>query len=173
LKLDEKDLRILSLLQKDGRAKYTSIARTLSKEMKQKIPDTTILFRIRKLLESGVIDRFTVSVKPEVLGFDIIGVILVEIGGHILHDISVEHTHKIKNELENRTNVIMLALNEDETGIFAIILGKDPHELEAIFNTLKDNPDVIDAKLWFIKPPEKGGSLIGTALPISENGGDV
>ena len=60
MKLDDKDMRILSLLQKDGRAKYTQIARTLSKAMNQNIPDTTILFRIRKLQQAGVIKRFTV-----------------------------------------------------------------------------------------------------------------
>ncbi|MFX1563102.1 MAG: Lrp/AsnC family transcriptional regulator, partial [Promethearchaeota archaeon] len=55
MKLDEKDLRILSMLQEDGRVKYTKIAKTLSKTMKQSIPDTTVLFRIRKLKETGVI----------------------------------------------------------------------------------------------------------------------
>ena len=168
MKLDEKDLRILSLLQNDGRAKYTQIARTLSQAMNQSIPDTTILFRIRKLQEAGVIKKFTVSIDPEVLGYSIFGVIFAEIGGHILRDISVEHTQKIKEDLEKRPNVIMLALNENETGIFAIILGNEMEELEVIFNKLKDNPDVIDAKLWLLRPPTKGDSLIGTGVPIKK-----
>ncbi|MFW9935974.1 MAG: Lrp/AsnC family transcriptional regulator, partial [Candidatus Thorarchaeota archaeon] len=74
MKLDDKDLHILSLLQKDGRAKYTQIARTLSKAMNQNIPDTTILFRIRKLQQAGVIKRFTVSIDPEMLGYTVSGV---------------------------------------------------------------------------------------------------
>lgn len=168
MKLDEKDLRILALLQKDGRAKYTQIARTLSTSLKQNIPDTTILFRIRKLQQAGLIKRFTVSIDHEMLGYAVCAVIFVEIGGHILRDITVEHTRKIKADLESRSNVIMLALNEDETGIFAIALGKKPSDLEEIFDKLKDNPDVVDAKLWFLKPPTKGDSLIGTGLPIGE-----
>ena len=83
MKIDEKDLRILSLLKKDGRAKYTLIARTLSKAMKQSIPDTTVLFRIRKLQQTGAIKQFTVSIAPEVLGYTLCGVILVEIGGQM------------------------------------------------------------------------------------------
>lgn len=168
MKLDEKDLHILSLLQKNGRAKYTQIARTLSKSLNQNIPDTTILFRIRKLQQAGVIKRFTVSIDQEMLGYAVCGVIFVEIGGHILRDITIEHTRKIKADLESRKNVIMLALNNDETGIFAIALGKQESDLEEIFATLKDNPDVVDAKMWFLKPPTKGDGLIGTGLPINE-----
>ena len=40
--------------------------------------------------------------------------------------------------------------------------------LQEIFDILKDNPDVVDAKLWFLKQPTKGDSLIGTGLPINE-----
>lgn len=175
MKLDDKDLHILSLLQKDGRAKYTQIARTLSKVMNQNIPDTTILFRIRKLQQAGVIKRFTVSIDQEMLGYSVCGVLFVEIGGHILQDITVEHTLKIKADLENRPNVIFLALNDSETGIFAIILGERTTDLEEIFASLKDNPDVVDAKLWFLKQATKGDGLIGTGLPIikMEEKGDV
>ena len=168
MKLDDKDLRILSLLQEDGRAKYTQIARTLSKAMNQNIPDTTILFRIRKLQQAGVIKRFTVSIDQEMLGYTTVGVLFIEIGGHILRDITIEHTRKIKAELESRSNVIFLALNENETGIFAVILGKEKTEIQGIFDTLKDNPDVVDARLWFLRPPTRGESLIGTGLPIIE-----
>jgi Lrp/AsnC family transcriptional regulator for asnA, asnC and gidA len=166
VKLDDKDLQILSLLQNDGRAKYTQIARTLSKAMNQNIPDTTILFRIRKLQQAGVIKKFTVSIDQGMLGFTVCGVLFVEIGGHILRDITVEHTQKIKADLENQQNVIFLALNENGTGIFAIILGKQKTELEEIFEKLKDNPDVVDARLWFLKQASKGETLVGTGLPI-------
>ena len=168
MKLDDKDLHILSLLQNDGRAKYTQIARTLSKAMNQNIPDTTILFRIRKLQQAGVIKRFTVSIDQEMLGYAVTGVMFIEIGGHILRDITVEHTQKIKADLESRTNVIFLSLNETETGIFAIILGKQKTDIEEIFDKLKANPDVVDAKLWFLKQPTKGDNLIGTGLPLNE-----
>jgi DNA-binding Lrp family transcriptional regulator len=173
LKLDEKDLRILLMLQENGRVKYTRIARVLSKEMKQNIPDTTVLFRIRKLKEAGVIKQFTVSISPEVLGYTLCGVLMAEIGGHILHDISVEHANKIKSDLEKRPNVIFLALNEDETGIFALVLGKQKSDIDEIFAKLQDNPDVVDAHMWFLNQPTKGDSLIGTGLPINKNGEDV
>ncbi len=161
------------MLLEDGRVKYTKIARTLSKTMKQSIPDTTVLFRIRKLQEAGIIKRFTVSISPESLGYTLCGVIMVEIGGHILHDISVECTNKIRADLESRPNVIFLALNEDETGIIALVLGKQQSDIDVIFETLHDNPDVIDAHMWLLKPPTKGDSLIGTGIPINEIGEDI
>jgi DNA-binding Lrp family transcriptional regulator len=166
VKLDEKDMHILSLLLKNGRAKYTLIARSLSKAMNESVPDTTVLFRIRKLKKSGVIKRFTASLDPEALGYTVYGIILAEIGGHILHDISVEHTRKIRADFESRSNVIFVALDQNETGIFALVLGQQPSDIEDIFNKLKDNPDVVDAKMWLLKPPTKGDSLIGTGVPL-------
>lgn len=171
MKLDEKDLRILSVLLKDGRAKYTKIARILSKSMNQNVPDTTVLFRIRKMLQAGVIKRFTTSIAPEALGYTVYGAILARIGGHILHEISVEHTHKLEEELCRRSNVVFLALDEDETGIFALILGRKVHDIEEIYLKLKDDPDVIDAQMWILKKPTKGDSLLGTGLTITDNGG--
>ncbi|MFX1473937.1 MAG: Lrp/AsnC family transcriptional regulator [Promethearchaeota archaeon] len=170
MKLDDKDLRILSLLILDGRAKYTHIARTLSEELNQSIPDTTVLFRIRKLQQAGIIKRFTASVTPEVLGYSICGIIWARIGGHILHEISVEHAHKIETELRGRPNVVFLTLDNNDTGIFAFVLGHEIQDIEEIYIKLKDNPDVVDAQMWLLKEPTKGDIGVMDVSSLLERG---
>ncbi len=170
MKLDDKDLRILSLLILNGRAKYTHLARTLSKEMNQQVPDTTILFRIRKLQQAGVIKRFTASITPEVLGYSVCGIIWARIGGHILHEISVETAHKLEAELRSRSNVVFLALDNNDSGIFAFVLGRETQDIEEIYNKLKDNPDVVDAEMWILNQPTKGDIGVMDVSSLIEQG---
>lgn len=61
LQLDNTDARILELLQKDGRMMYKDIAREVG------ISLPTVRDRINKLMELGVIRKFTVIVDSEKL----------------------------------------------------------------------------------------------------------
>ena len=61
--LDEKDLKILEILQDDGRASYSQISRILG------MSEAAIYSRIQKLLKLGVIRRFQAILDPDKLGF--------------------------------------------------------------------------------------------------------
>ncbi|MEB3755279.1 MAG: Lrp/AsnC family transcriptional regulator [Desulfurococcales archaeon] len=55
--LDEKDYRLIDILRKDGRAPYNRIAKELG------LSEAAVRKRIRKLVEKGVILRFTIDYK--------------------------------------------------------------------------------------------------------------
>ena len=62
--MDEVDRRILELLREDSRLAYTKIAKTLG------FSEGTVRQRVRRLLKSGVIRRFTIETvdeRPEAL----------------------------------------------------------------------------------------------------------
>ncbi len=60
--IDDVDMRILKLLKEDSRLSYRSIAKTLN------LSTGTISQRIRKLVETGVIRRFTADIDPAMVG---------------------------------------------------------------------------------------------------------
>jgi len=60
--LDEKDLRILEMLERDARTPWRRIARELG------VSEATVYLRMRKLVESGVVKGYTVRVDPASLG---------------------------------------------------------------------------------------------------------
>lgn len=60
--VDEVDINILRLLKDDARLSYRSIAKTLN------LSTGTISQRIRKLVDSGVIRKFTADINPSMLG---------------------------------------------------------------------------------------------------------
>ncbi|SFC20511.1 Lrp/AsnC family transcriptional regulator [Streptomyces aidingensis] len=63
--LDETDLRLLEVLQRDGRASFAELARQVS------MSASAVTERVRKLEESGVIGGYAAVVDPEKLGLTI------------------------------------------------------------------------------------------------------
>ncbi len=71
--LDDLDLKILSMLQKDGRAAHSEIARQLG------VGHTRVRDHVMRMEEMGVIKGYRVIVDPAVLGFSIQCMIHVEV----------------------------------------------------------------------------------------------
>ncbi|TDC26343.1 Lrp/AsnC family transcriptional regulator [Streptomyces sp. 8K308] len=66
---DETDMRILEALQRDGRASYAELARTVS------MSASAVTERVRRLEESGVIQGYSAVVDPERLGYGILALV--------------------------------------------------------------------------------------------------
>lgn len=73
--LDDTDSRILKILQRNGRAKNTEIARELD------VTEGAIRKRIKRLVDTKVIERFTVQISPSLSG--IRAIVEVKIGGSV------------------------------------------------------------------------------------------
>ncbi|WP_062208073.1 Lrp/AsnC family transcriptional regulator [Streptomyces sp. NBRC 109706] len=67
--LDETDRRILEALQRDGRASYAELARTVA------MSASAVTERVRRLEESGVITGYTAVLDPERLGLPILALV--------------------------------------------------------------------------------------------------
>jgi Lrp/AsnC family leucine-responsive transcriptional regulator len=63
--LDSVDLRLLAVLQQDGRAGWTELGRTIG------LSASATAERVRRLEEAGVITGYTCEVDPEKLGLPI------------------------------------------------------------------------------------------------------
>ncbi len=63
--LDDVDLRLLAALQRDGRAAYAELGRTIG------LSASATTERVRRLEESGVITGYTCEVDPEKLGLPV------------------------------------------------------------------------------------------------------
>lgn len=63
--LDDVDRRLLEALQRDGRAGYAELGRTVG------LSPSAVADRVRRLEESGVITGYTCEVDPEKLGLGI------------------------------------------------------------------------------------------------------
>lgn len=75
MNLDIRDHQLLSALRKDGRASITALAASLN------MSRVTIQNRLDRLVETGVIERFTVDVSDAVMNDRVRAVILIELQG--------------------------------------------------------------------------------------------
>ena len=73
LKVDELDLKILKMLDEDGRAAFTSIAKRL------KSKESTIRKRVLALREKGVIKKFSVVIDPAKIGLNTMAIVGMDV----------------------------------------------------------------------------------------------
>src|SRR3982750_2691722 len=74
--LDKLDRQILRKLQDDGRATYDQLAEQVG------LSASAVLRRVKRLEESGVIDRYVALVKPEAVGLGLTAYLNVRLEKH-------------------------------------------------------------------------------------------
>jgi DNA-binding Lrp family transcriptional regulator len=171
--LDNLDRYILRMLQEDSRTPFTKIAEEISsklikdKELKtgEKIPDTTIHFRVKKLRDNKIINRFTIDIHPKAVGFNLIGIAKLIVGGHIIKKISLNRTIKLASDLSKNPLINFVGIDEDGTTIHILMLTRDRKEFMNIIEKIRKNPDV-DSLEYHILSDIKKGEEITKPVPI-------
>lgn len=64
--MDAKDMKILTILMKDGRKPYTEIAKELGTS------ESSIRKRVRKMEDEGIIKGYKVEVEPSKIGYGVV-----------------------------------------------------------------------------------------------------
>ena len=70
---DEIDYKILETLRRDARTPFTEIGRDLG------ISDATVHVRVNKMMDAGIIKRYTIVVDEEALGRKVRGFMLINV----------------------------------------------------------------------------------------------
>ena len=73
MKLDEIDFKILEMLKRDARTPFTEVGRDLG------ISDATVHVRVNKMMDEGIIKRYTTVVDEEALGRKVRGFALINV----------------------------------------------------------------------------------------------
>ncbi len=73
--IDEVDAKILNIIQEDARISNAEIARQIG------MAASATLERVRKLEESGIIQRYEARLKPQALGLGLLAFVFVRIEG--------------------------------------------------------------------------------------------
>lgn len=153
--IDEKDLRILSLLLEDSSVSLVDIGRKLN------MHPNVVAYRINKLEEMGIIKGYTVVLDLEKLGlteYMCIGVNFPD--------------HKFRNEFLKRireipqVTMVISSLGRPEGILF--VVGRNKEEIDDVLSKLKDMNLEIEFATPIIKSIQTG--LIPKILeaPISE-----
>lgn len=133
VELDNLDRSILKFLQKDARLSFAEIGRHLD------IAETTVRFRVNRLIESGVIKRFVALIDPEKVG--------LTVGGAILLKIDPAHLDEACKELAAFVETQYLFRSTGEYDVVSMILARDMEHLNDLVKRTKMIKGVKDTRL--------------------------
>ncbi len=154
--LDKLDHQILRSLQADGRATFDGLAEQVG------LSPSAVLRRVKRLEESGVIDRYVALVKPEVVGLGLTAYINVRLEKHT-------ESHKrnpmdlFRASVQTWPEVVECAALTGEMDYLLRVLVQDmAHYSRFIMDTLLKHPSVQDCKTSFVLDRVK----TTTAVPL-------
>nr|WP_315244715.1 Lrp/AsnC family transcriptional regulator [uncultured Albidiferax sp.] len=154
--LDKIDRLILRSLQADGRATYDQISEQVS------LSPSAVLRRVKRLEDSGVIDRYVALVKPEAVGLGLTAYLNVRLEKHT-------ETHKrnpmdvFRASVQTWPEVVECASLTGEMDYLLRVVVQDMAAYSRfIMDTLLKHPSVEDCKTSFVLDHVKAT----TALPV-------
>ena len=132
-KLDEIDRRILEILKRDARMPFTDIGRELA------ISDATVHIRVKRMMDEGIIKKYTVEVDEVAFGRRISGFVLMNVKSGALEEVSKQ-----------------LAENERISGVYEVhgpndlimkIGASDLDEMRDLILEIRKIPNVVKSEL--------------------------
>lgn len=129
-KLDEIDRGVIEHLRENARTTFADIGRALD------VSDATVYNRVKRLMEMGVIRKFTIEVDEEAVGRMVPGFILVNVKPGAVKEVSKQLT-----EIETVSEVYEVHGRED---LIVKVRGKNLSELRTVILKVRAIPDVVE-----------------------------
>ncbi len=118
--MDEKDRKIIEMLEENARTPYTEIAKALN------VSEATVRKRIGRLEREGVIRRYTIEVDPLKLGYTTVTILGL--------DVEPEHFLNAARKLAEMDEVRWVATSTGDHMIMAEIWTRDGNALARLIS---------------------------------------
>ncbi len=135
-KLDDRDVRILRVLERDARNSFAEIARDLG------VSIDTVTKRYKKMLGMGVLKRTTILLDPRALGVETIASLEL--------DIDYSRVDELVERIRGLPGIVFCTPTLGRKDIFAIVFLESVEELSRINFQLKGLEGVREVKssIW-------------------------
>jgi DNA-binding Lrp family transcriptional regulator len=124
--LDNKDKKILNALNKNARSSIANISR------KTGIKRDSILYRLNKLEESGVIKSFNPVLDPNALGYSINTFV-----NFSLHNLNKKNEDEFVSFLNSKSNITYVAKTTGKWDLIVLIISKDLKQFDNIITDIR------------------------------------
>ena len=131
-KLDEVDREIIEHLRENARTTFVDIGKALG------VSDATVYNRVKRLMEIGVIKRFTIEVDEAAIGKGASGFILVNVKPGTVKEVS-----KQLAEIERVSEIHEVHGPED---LIVKIRAKNLGRLRSVILKVREIPDVVETE---------------------------
>ncbi|MCW8802586.1 MAG: Lrp/AsnC family transcriptional regulator [Candidatus Bathyarchaeota archaeon] len=131
--LDEKDKQILNLLQENARLSFTEIAKELE------ISEATVRYRVKKLVDAGVISKFTVLLDPRKIGYPTTGILMVKI--------APEHFEEAAEKISNMSETRHVLQSTGDYDVVTVVKARSLEHLNEVRKKMELIPGVKELSL--------------------------
>jgi len=133
IQLDTKDKKILNILQENSRASYTYIAGELG------VSEATVRYRVKNLVDKGVINKFTVLLDPKKIGYPTTGILMVKI--------APDNFEKTSEQISDLSETYHVFQNTGEYNLVAVVHAHNLEHLSDLRKRVEMMPGVRDVSL--------------------------
>jgi Lrp/AsnC family transcriptional regulator, regulator for asnA, asnC and gidA len=153
--LDDVNLKIIYMLSKDSSMPFVEVAKQIG------ISDATVHIRVRRLIAAGVIKKFTISVDNNILGYDHLAYMAINIEPGFADEVT-EGLLKIDEVLEIH----------EMHGRFDLILkirAKDLDQMrDIVVNKIRKLPRILETELMTVLKTRKEDQLVSLKREVHE-----
>lgn len=149
--LDEINKEILRLLCEDSRYQYTELQKRLVKRG-HKLTRETVEYRVKKMIEGGVIRKFAMITDPEKLGYQICCHIVIDL-------INPRKRDEVGKELAELPNTAYVHSAANAFDIACRIFFRDVKEMIAFLDELRGDERIGDFDIQIIRKTYKVGPI--------------
>jgi Lrp/AsnC family transcriptional regulator for asnA, asnC and gidA len=155
-KLDDIDLKIIDILGRDSSTPFVEIAKQIG------ISDATVHVRVRKLISEGVISKFTISVDNDLLGYDHLGFMGINVDPAFAAEETID-------QLLNLEEVLEIHEMHNSFDLFLKIRAKHlGHMLDIVENKIRKLPHILNTELITVLKTRKEQQIISLKKDIVE-----
>ncbi len=121
--LDDLDKKILAALQRDGRTRYAEIAKKLD------TAESTVRFRVKRLVDKGVISAFIAVLNPMKIGFSVSGALLLKL--------DPLHMDGVTERLKGYSEISYIYRSTGEYDVVAVIYARGMNHFNGLVKEIK------------------------------------
>ena len=145
--IDEIDLKILDILNKDSSTPFVDIAKRIG------VSDATVHIRVRRIIAAGLINKFTISVDNDLLGYDHMAFMGI--------NISPGSADQIISDLLKIDEVLEMHEMHGKFDLLLKIRAKDlNHMREIVENKICKIPHILESELMTVLKTRKEEQMI-------------
>ncbi len=133
IQLDYVNLKIIETLSKNSSTSFVEIAKEIG------ISDATVHMRVKRLIYHGIINKFTISVNHELMGYNILAFLGMNIKGIKQDEIIVM--------LKEVNEILEIHEIYGKYDLFLKIRTKNNEELRNLVKKIKENPNVVEIEV--------------------------
>ena len=137
-KLDEIDMKILEILKADSRVSLDEISQKLN------ISKSTVHYRIKRMIDKKIIEKFSTKVNYKALGYDIFASSCVKAK---YHHHNLEETAKKIKKVDGVENVFVIL---GEMDFLITIRAKNKDELKVIVEKIISLPEIDHSSTYLV-----------------------